>query len=247
VARTNPDGTARPASSGIIRDRTYTGGKSIGEAIVDMTGISQGVDISVEAAADVDGLDRLRVWFSGRGELRDDLALVYGTTVASLTRSINSQTYANYARVLGQGDATQGAPQLIAEQWSQEAGSAGGTFPVGLWPTVDQQPDVSILSTLQARADGLVDTMGVLTPSYSLVLRPGWFRPGRPDLGDTVPLIVAAPPRLNVSTTQRVTALNYVIGDDGQEDVELTVGRPALPLSAAFTALRRDIGALARR
>jgi hypothetical protein len=53
--------------------------------------------------------------------------------------------------------------------------------------------------------------------------------------------------RLDVSTTVRVLGLNYAIGDDGQEDVEMVVGRAAEDLSAQFRKTRRDVDALARR
>jgi hypothetical protein len=50
-----------------------------------------------------------------------------------------------------------------------------------------------------------------------------------------------------VSTTVRVLGINYAIGDDGTEDVEVTVGRPALTLTALFRDVARDVNALARR
>jgi hypothetical protein len=65
-------------------------------------------------------------------------------------------------------------------------------------------------------------------------------------MGDTVPLELRSG-RLDVSTTVRVMGINYAIGDDGQEDVEMVVGRPALTLSALFRQTRRDVDALARR
>jgi hypothetical protein len=50
-----------------------------------------------------------------------------------------------------------------------------------------------------------------------------------------------------VSTTVRILGINYVVGDDGQEDIEVEVGRPALELTQLFRNVRRDVNALARR
>jgi hypothetical protein len=248
----NPDGTNRSAWSGVLRDRTYTGGSSCGELITALGAVINGFDVDVLAAADVAGRDFLRVWYPARGVGRTDLALVYGSTVSALTRSANSAVdgsgggYANYVRVLGDNSAEpEGSPQLIAEAWTPESNDVGAV-PVGLWAATDNQSDVSQAATLQQKAAGDIQTLGSLTPSYSLTLRPGWYRPGFPALGDTVPLVVKSG-RLDVSTTVRVLGLNYAIGDDGQEDVEMVVGRAAEDLSAQFRKTRRDVDALARR
>ena len=54
-------------------------------------------------------------------------------------------------------------------------------------------------------------------------------------MGDVVPLIIQSG-RLNVNTTIRVVGITYDIGDDGQEDVTLTLGRPDTTLFDIFTA-----------
>lgn len=248
----NPDGTNRTAFSGVLRDRTYTGGSSCGQLITDLGAVLGGFDVSVYSAADTTAMDYLRIWYPSRGVSRTDLALVYGSTVSALTRSANSATdgsgggYANYVRALGDNGGVEGAPQLIAQAWNTDANDVG-RLPVGLWATTDNASDVSVVATLGQKAAGDLANVGQLVPSYSLTLRPGWYRPGFPDLGDTVPLVVKSLPRLDVSTTVRVLGLNFAIGDDGQEDVELTVGRPALTLNAEFRKTRRDVDALARR
>jgi hypothetical protein len=244
----NPDGSVRAAKSGQLRDRTYTGGSAIGGLITDLAAVINGYDVDISPAANTDGHDWLRVWYPSRGVARNDLALVYGATVSSLTRSVNPADggYANYIRVVGDNGGTEGAPQLIAEAWNADANNVGAV-PVGLWMGVDSQSDVKLRPTLQQKADGDLATQGLLVPSYTVALRAGWYRPGRPALGDTVPLVVKSPPRLDVSATVRVLGLNFAIGDDGQEDVEVTVGRPAVDLTALFRKTRRDVDALARR
>jgi hypothetical protein len=85
-----------------------------------------------------------------------------------------------------------------------------------------------------------------LTPTYTLGLRPGTYTYGNPNMGDSVPLIINEG-RLAVNTTIRVTGITYDIGDDGQEDVTLTVGRPPVTLARLLAAGDRNIDQLARR
>jgi hypothetical protein len=67
-------------------------------------------------------------------------------------------------------------------------------------------------------------------------------------MGDTVPLIVQSG-RLDDYYTPgvRVLGITYAIGDDGQEDVTLTVSRPAQSLGGILAAGDRDLKALTRR
>jgi hypothetical protein len=242
VARTNPDGTARAAKSGRLRDRSYAGQQSIGQAIVDLGACLDGFDIDVRPGADTDGIDHLRIWYPAQGISRRDVVLAYGSSVAALTRTASSVDYANYWRVIGDNGGAEGAPQMYAEAWNADANDVG-RIPVGLWQGAANESDVSVAATLQEKADGDLERGGVLVPSYTLTLRPGWEPPA---MGDTVPLQIRSG-RLDVSATVRVMAINYAIGDDGQEDIEMVVGRPALTLTALFRQQKRDIDALARR
>lgn len=254
--RCNPDGTGRSALSGQVRVRTYLGGQEIGAAINDLANVINGFDYDVDPAADTTGVDWLRVFYPSQGVLRSDMAFIYGSTVSGLTRSVNASDYANYVRELGnngQSDPTQA--QVYAECWSAEANNVT-TDPVGLWMTSANAADVSQGQTLieQAGGSGLVTTLnggalginGVLQPSYTLTLRPGAYKLGYPNMGDTVPLIINSG-RLDVNTAVRVLGLTFTVGDDGQEDVGVTLGRPVVTLAHLFSSSGRDIDALARR
>lgn len=243
LATCNPDGTWRQTLSGRLRDRTYQGQKSVGEALTDMGACIDGFDLDVHPAADTEGTDRLRIFYPSQGVSRRDLVLAYGSSVSALTRSANSTDYANYWRTIG--DQGQQTSQLWAERSNADANDVG-RIPVGLWMGASNESDVSILASLQEKVDGKLEDAGVLVPSYSLTLRPGWYRPDFPAMGDTLGLVVRSG-RLDVSSTVRVQAITFVIGDDGQEDVELAVGRPRLTLTALFRQTRRDVDALARR
>lgn len=246
VKRVHPDGTDRPELSGILRDRTYKGGASIGALITDLAGVISGPAVDVEPAADTAGHDWLRLWYGDRGQGRTDLALVYGATVSALTRSATSADYANVIRLIGDAGEDQAAPQLIAEAWNEDANNVGAV-PVGVWMTSDNESDVSLQATLQQKADGDLATSGLLVPSYTLTLRPGWYRPGFPSVGDTVPLVVQSG-RLDVATTVRVLGVSYAIQDDTWgENVEMVVGRAPLALATMLQATARTVDALARR
>jgi hypothetical protein len=254
VAReVNSDGTARTVPSGVLRDREYANGASCGGAITDLTAVIGGPDVDVAPDAAVSGIDWLRVFppktagGGGQGVNRPDTPLVYGISVSSFSRSVNSTQYTNFVRVIGaapDGSPT-GTPPLFAEASNADANDVG-RVPVGTWMSVENASDVKEAATLAEKAAGVIRDQGVLVPSYSLNLRPGWYRPGYPNMGDTVPLTLAVG-RLDVSGTVRVLGIDYAIGDDGQEDVTLTVGRPALTLTSLFSESRRDINALARR
>jgi hypothetical protein len=247
VQRVNPDGTNRPFNSpGILRDRTYLGSQEIGAALDDLARVIGGFDYDYYASSDTTNGDQLRIFYPVQGVTRSDMALVYGSNVAAVTRTVNSGDYSNYVRVLGNNASSDpAAPQMYAEAWNADANNVT-VNPVGLWMTTDNASDVSIQSTLNEKAQGDLAIDGVLMPSYTLTMRPGTYHYGSPNMGDTVPLVIQSG-RLKVSTTVRVLGISYDIGDDGQEDVELTVGRPAVPLASIFGASSHDIDALARR
>jgi hypothetical protein len=243
----NPDGSIR-ADSNIPRDRNYVGSTSLQEIIDDLAAVIDGFDFAVVPSGQFTsvGADQFQVFYPNQGVLRGDLVLNYGTTISSLTRSVNSTDYANYVRVLGNnGDSDPDTPQLYAEAWNTDSNNVS-VNPVGLWMMADAASDVSVQSTLQDKANGDLALAGVLLPSYTLTMRPGAYSWGFPRMGDTVPLIINRG-RLNVNTTIRVLGISYEIGDDGEEDVSLTVGRPATDFYDTASQAARDISALVRR
>ena len=239
----NPDGSNRPQGVGVpVRTRNYTAQASIGSMFDELAHVSAGFDYGLNYVSMVSptGSDQLAVYFPTRGVTRTDV-LEYGSTLAGLTRSVNSADFANYQRWVGDAGSSD-APQLFAESRTPDANA----LPVGLWQATANASDVSDLATLQQQADGARDRSSVLVPSYSLTLAPDVYYQGGFDLGDTVPLVVKSG-RLNVNTSVRIVARTFVISDDGTEDVGLTVGRPLTSLRDMLTAASADIDALARR
>jgi hypothetical protein len=237
----NPDGSLR-GLSGQNRDRTYYGSQNIGTALDDLAKITNGFDYDVAPSA-VDDHDSLRIFYPQQGVTRTGgIALQYGSTVATVTRSVNSADYANYVRVLGNNQSANPTPQFYGEA----AAAGAATTPAGIWMLADDAADVTVAAALGEKAVGDIALNAILVPHYTLGLAPGAYSWGNPNMGDTVPLIIQSG-RLDVNTTVRVLGIAYDIGDDGQEDVTLTVSRPATRFSDFFNRSAQDIKSLARR
>jgi hypothetical protein len=246
-----PDGSGRAQTVGVpTRDRVYAAQSSIGELLDNLAHVQGGFDYAASPVSAVSpaGADQLRIYFPQQGVTRTDPVLEYGGAVSGVTRSVNSSDYGNYVRIVGNnGNDDPLAAQLYAETWSADANDIG-RIPVGLWMDADSAPDVTDPATLAQQAAGHLTRSALLVPSYSLRLTPGAYRRGAFGIGDTVPVVIKSG-RLNVNTgdTVRIVGLNFVISDDGAEDVELTVGRSLTSLADLLTAAASDINALARR
>jgi hypothetical protein len=272
VALCNPDGSTR-GYSGVPRDRTYQGGETYLAMFDNLAKVQGGYDYDVvpetrtagmqtigsnvspgELEAEVDPralvlqpfppqTDALRVFYPYQGVARSDLVLEYGANVATVARSVNSPDYANDVRVVGNKASSDPTAAQLASSASNA--DANGTD-VGAWGTAESASDVSVQVTLDQRAAGDLALYGILVPSYTLGLRPGWYTYGTPNMGDTVPLVIQSG-RLAVADYVRVVGIAYTIGDDGDEDVALTVGRPLARFTGLLRKADRTIAALARR
>lgn len=245
TARVNPAGAAR-GLSGQLRDRVFAPQSTHFEALANLAGVINGFDFDCKPGGNTQSQDTVRIFYPSQGVQRSAPQLVYGATVSSLTRSFNSADYANYQRIVGNnGTATPQSLQVYADAWNTDANNVT-VAPQGLWMAADNASDVSVQQTLTDRVNGALGRSGIVVPSYTVVLRPGVYSYGNPNMGDVVPLIVQSG-RLNVDTALRVVGIDYIVGDDGQEDVALTVGRPDVTLANLFTRTNADVDALARR
>jgi hypothetical protein len=241
----DPAGVSR-GLSGQLRTRVFAPQSTYFDAIALLAADIGGFDFQLVPGGNSSSVDLIRVYYPNQGVQRTTPQLVYGPTVSALTRSFNSQDYANYQRLVGNsGTATPGALQLYSEAWNSDANNVT-VAPQGTWMTAGNASDISVQATLDDRVQGNLTRSQVVVPTYTLTLRPGVYRYGWPNMGDTVPLVVQSG-RLNVDTTIRVLGFDYAIGDDGQEDVQLTVGRPDVTLTNLFTRTNADVNALARR
>lgn len=250
TATVNPDGTTRATPSSQTRTLTYTGSYIIGTALDELAKLASGFDYDVAPASSVSlgtgNADALRIFYPHQGIQRTDLVYVYGVNVAAVTRSVDSTQYGNYWRVLGNnGSADPAAAQVYGEAWNTDSNNVT-VNPVGLWASADNAPSQTLTAALVAQAGGDLALKGTLTPTYTVRLRPGVYVWGSPRMGDTVQLIVNSG-RLAVNTWVKVVGITYTIGDDGDEDVALTVGLPDYTLSEMFADTERDVNALVRR
>lgn len=257
ISLAQPNGASR-SFSGVKRDRFYAGSTKIGEAIANLGNVANGFDwdvapfgSSISVAGDADAL---RIFYPYQGVTDTAPALVYGSTVTTVSRSVNSADYANYVRGVGaNGSAAAGAPQVFGEAWNTDVNNVT-VYPVGTWMDDQNAADVSVSLTLAEKAQGDLAMSGILVPTYTLGLRPGaWgsiVSSGSPGIdiavGDVLPLTIQSG-RLDVNTTIRVLGVTFAIGDDGQEDVSIAVGRPATTLAYLMRQPIRDTAALTRR
>jgi hypothetical protein len=249
VVTVDPAGAAR-GLSGSRRDRQYAAQQDVSEAFANLAAVEGGFDFDVipgMQASPPTSDDQVRVFFPYQGTLRDyEVILEYGSTVRALSRSVNSGDYANYVRNLGNnGQSDPNAVQLYAEATDPSSNNVTQDAQ-GLWMAGFNDSDVSVQATLQQHANGYLKSAAVLEPSYSLTLRPNAYSWGKPRMGDICRLIIKAG-RLDVDITLRVVGISFVVGEDGGEEIGLTVGRSSVTFADLTTAASRDIDALARR
>jgi hypothetical protein len=248
VAAVNPDGTARGPSVALgapPRDRTYLGNEVIGTALDQLSKVQGGFDIAVVPVWG-QTYDDFRLYYPNQGITRDTPVLEYGGSVSTVKRQVTSADYSNYWRTLGNNQSSNPAdPQYYGEDWTKDALS-GAPGSVGLWMNGANAADVTVMNTLTEQASGAIDLYSVLVPTYTLALTPGVYQWGMFDLGDALPLVIMSG-RLQVDTSIRIMSITYSIGDDGEEDIELVVGRPLTSLKKMMTAWESDVNALTRR
>jgi hypothetical protein len=253
----NGDGTGRGALSGQLRTLALQGNSVIGTELDNLAKLANGFDYDVAPFGIGSGfvvapnqVDSLRIFYSGttlapQGVIRTNPVLAYGTNLATVQRQVASADYGNYWRTLGNNQsASQSASQAGAfgEAWNPDATN----LTVGTWMSPDQNADQTNATLLANVAAGKLNIFGVLEPVYTLGLVPGFYSYGIFNMGDTVPLVINSG-RLAINTTQRILGITYHIGDDGDEDVELTVGRAQTTLVDMMNAISADVRELSRR
>jgi hypothetical protein len=197
-------------TTGFLRDRLYTAGMSIAEAIGQLADIEGGFDWEIDPQL------RLNIFNPQRGRDTDEV-LEFGGAVASFSRAALPAEYGNAVRAIAGTDPR--APEV------REAADLA-TRPEGRVEIERGFPDILEQSTLAARADYLLADAQVLRPSYTLTLAPGRY-PGPQSLwvGDTC-IVAIRSGRLNEHSRQRVMEIAFEPGESGEETVRVTVGRP---------------------
>jgi hypothetical protein len=244
----DPGGVIRTTQSGQIYDITHVGSTFYLDALTklalqsDATGVG-GFDFDIVPFGLNGSLDAVRIFYPYQGVQRDNPALIYGSTISALTRTVSAENYCDYDRIIGKSAST--TSQLSSEAWDGTLLDVNA-FPQGLWMRADSAPDVDSLATLTNLAYGYLNRFLDLIPSYTVTMRPAICSPGYPNMGDVVPLIIEEG-RLNVNTYLRVIGIDYEISDDGYEKISLAVGRPDITISDIFTGTKNTTDALVRR
>lgn len=214
AGRFNPDGTPL-AGTTMLRDRTYQGGETVAEMIDNLSNCQGGFDW--EVGADLGA----RFWYPQRGAVVANWVAEYGSTIQSLSRTINSSGYANWVRVTGK--ALDPALPPMASTAYQTGLSDPTVTPWGIWQAPGSYPDIADQTTLDQQAAGLLATTALLEPSYVMNVTPGRWNPSDCWLGDQVTVVVNSG-RLAVNNVFRLKTVAFDISDDGAEAAQLTMG-----------------------
>jgi hypothetical protein len=220
-------------TTGYLRDRLYTAGKSIAESITQIGDLDGGFDWEIDPQL------RLNIFNPQRGR-PTDVVLDYGGAVSAFTRAVVLAEYANSIRATAAAD-----PR--APEYREVADIA--TRPEGRIELDRGFPDILEQSTLAAKADFLLADASVWRPSYTLTLAAGRYPgPGVLWLGDTC-IVSIRSGRLDEHTVQRVVEIAFDVGDDGEETVNITVGRPdpAGQFTQRMRSTERRLSVLERR
>lgn len=217
--------TSGLTATGRTRDYSVDLGKGISDAIHDLSTMIDGFDFSVEPDMTA------HVWYPQRGTAVS-WAAVWGATITSATRTVDTSSYAS--DVLGTGGDTT-TPHT----------SSRTPRTLGRWETSQSWSDVTIQSTLNAHTDGEL-ALDDWFPSWSVTVDPGRWSPSDAWLGDTIGLHVHDG-RLDVSTTGRIVAISFDIGDQDAETVTFTLDRVVPNLSDKLGTLGGRVGNLERR
>jgi hypothetical protein len=243
----NPDGSSLGAT-GVVRDRNYVGSEKAGDMIDQLAAVINGFDWGCEPVEPGGATPTVfpcqpYVWYPRRGVTKTFTA-EYGSTLAHLTRTVDSTTFANWVRNDGQpasggaatfatsaGDAITN-PQLHAE---------------GLWPEGISNASTTDPATLQQQSDGRLGLDSILTPSYALTLTANaWQTKADAWLGDTIGVKVVSG-RLNVNTTARIIQFDIAVDDNMVETVTPTVARAVPTLGDILSDTQSQLDAVSRR
>jgi len=201
--------------TGINRDRTYEAGDFVGARIQELSEVIDGFDWDV-APISASALE-LQTFFPQRGVDRG-VVLIFGGLVAKARREVNPADYANAIRYTGSSDPATTAQELEAADLVSR--------PEGRWDAVFGDDGLITQQALNDRAAWQLAQSETLTPVWTLTLKQGaWEGPDHIWLGDPVRLIVKSG-RLDVDTTLRVFELEFAIGENGEETVQVTLGGP---------------------
>ncbi len=220
--------------TGELRDRLYLVGDSVGDRIKELGEVQAGFDwdiVPVSASA-----LQFKTWHEDRGVSRGEV-LEYRGAVVSAQRQVAATDYANAIRFTG-ADTTI-PDERVADDLA--------TRVEGRWDAVYADTGLTTQDALGGRAHWQLKQSQTVRPTWSVVLRQGYWRgPDHIWLGDPVRLVVYSG-RLQVDEVLRVYEIAFSLDADGGVQVELTLNGPKIDYRRPPAVADRRLTNLERR
>lgn len=225
-------------STGVLRDRTYEAGDTIGERLQQLSEVLDGFDWDITPSGQ--SALQLDIFYPSRGTDRG-VTLTYGSSlVQTISREVAPGDYANAVRVTG--DEVGDNPPTPVEREAADLADR----PEGRWDTTEST-NIKQQQALNERADWLLASSQVVQPSYRVRLAArAWSGPDHIWVGDTVLMRIKSG-RLQVDTPLRVEEIDISLDDQGEETVDLVVGADQVTLGEQVAQMRRTLATLPRR
>jgi hypothetical protein len=186
------------------------------------TVVSEAIDKLFEDTIYWWDIDQDMVFNTYQKGYRRRFLLDYGGSVASFQRTVDPSTYANAVRLFGGTPTTPPVGYAVPDASSTTPEVLAGTAPQGRWERYVYDSEEYSQSRAQSRADALAAAAQVVTPTYTMTLKPGmWAGPDDLWIGDVCPVKLQVG-RLDVDTELIVSSMIFDIGDDGEETVTVT-------------------------
>lgn len=222
----------------VNRDRTYEAGKQVAEAVVQLTEVDGGFDF-IETFLDptVSGgaLAEFNVHAALGSDRTDTVRFEYGPGTLANCLSVERTIELPVNRVVVIGG--EGTVPAVAQD-------AASIAIYGRYMAVEQHSDVTIQSTLQEKADGLLqpDPIEVVTFEPDPATAPQPFDDY--DVGDTAGFL-ARDGALQIDAAQRIDAFEIDIDENGNESAHrlefgLQAVRPLIPVRRGRRIRFRD-------
>jgi hypothetical protein len=198
--------------TGVLRDRDFVGGNVVGTSLADLGRVLDGFDWEIDSQL------RFNLYHPQRGRALA-VPLVYGRDALVVKANLDPTKYANAVYFTGTSATT---PAQI------NVGSFDAD--IGRWDVQKADPNVDLQATIDERAAWELQNDSAAVPSFQVTMRSGSWNPNVLWLGDAVHLVVNGG-RLAVDVVRRIVQIDVTLTDDGEEQVQLTIGATPLRLS----------------
>jgi microcystin-dependent protein len=205
------------AATGVLRDRDYTAGQNVADALTQLGDCLGGFDWEIDAHRN------FNLFYPARGR-QTGLVLAYGRDIVEVHRTIDPTRFAN--AVFYTGSTTTTPVRTEVTTFDPE---------VGRWDEQKSDPNLILQPTVSDQAGGELDAASVFDPSFSVTLAAGAWDPTQLWVGDTAQLVIQAG-RLNVNLSRRIIQIDVTLDDAGGEVVVLSVADAVPVLTNRLTS-----------